>query len=776
VTDFDDFDWVDSTSRRGRREDGPSGIDQPREYKQPHDTPRSDGSTPPGVAARPNNEVRRPRGSAPSRAPIRGGGPVRAAGSSQNRNRRTPKKTIWSQLGSWSKTFFKKIASLPKPVLIGVAALAFIVVLTMVIDSAAYYNKVHTGVSMGGQGLGGSTYDQAVELVNQKTEEMKSQPVTLVKDSQTWTITPDQLGQLIDPDASVTAAMQVTRKSNLIADLAKRLALYFDHDNLPLIGTIDEEKLDAFIQSVASTLDINPTNQGLSIQGDSIEVVQGVNGIVVDRDELKRLLKEALFAHNTAQVRVPMVVKGPDVVADESEEAKNLVRTMISDDVTLAYYAPPTTVTTTPTTVGGQTTATTAKPTTTTVTPQQTTTTTVVETSAGSMAFVWKTKTFSPEEIKDLIGYKTENRSGVKVLVPYISPEKLGNFFASIEGPMTVPAADARFDTDGSTPFVVAHKQGKGLDHQATAAAMTRASLAASDRVAEAELKDIDPEFTTEDANAMGINTNLGEWTEVWAKGIWQREWNVRLTTAKIANTSVTISGTNILAYGSRLIAPGEEFSFSKTVGPRTEKAGFLGAGGIVDGRIETDVLGGGICQVSTALFNALLNAGLKITERWNHSIFIDHYPSGKDATVTGGGEPKDLKFINDTPNYLWLYGTSDGKTTRFVIFGTSDQRKVTTLTTSAPYEVKKRTESTVTVLDATLLWGSTSVAFTGQDEFKLKLTRVISWPNGSTTSETWISQWGIKPKIVAFPTSSTISAVPGSPTTATTLAGTPGS
>jgi vancomycin resistance protein YoaR len=775
VTDFDDFDWVDSTSGRGRREDKPSGIDHPREYKQINDIPRSDGPVPPNDSARANSGARRPGSSAPSRGPARNAGPIRAGGSYQNRNRRPPKRTVWSRLGSWSKSFFKKTASLPKPVLIGVAALGFVIVLTMVIDSASYYNKVHAGVSMGGQDLGGSTYDQAVELVNQKTEEMKGQPITLVKDSRTWTVNPDQLGQLIDPDASVTAAMQVTRKSNLIADLAKRLRLYFDHDNLPLIGTIDEAKVDAFIQSVASTLDINPTNQGLSIQGDTIEVVQGVNGIVVDRDELKRQLMDALFAHNTSQIQVPMVVKSPDVVADESEEAKDLVRTMISDDVTLAYYAPPPTVTTTVTTVSNQTTATTAKPKTTTVAPRQTTTTTVVETSAGSMSFIWKTKTFTPAEIKELIAYKAEDRAGVKVLVPYISPEKLGNFFASIEGPMTVPAVDARFDTDGSTPFVVAHKQGKGLDHEATAAAMTTAALSAGDRAAEAALKDIDPEFTTEDANAMGITTNLGEWTEVWTKAIWQRDWNVRLATAKIANASVTVSGSTITAYGNRLIGPGEEFSFAATVGPRTKEAGFYGAGGIIDGRIETDVLGGGICQVSTTLFNALLKAGLKVTERWNHSIFIDHYPAGKDATITAGGEPKDLKFVNDTPNYLWLYGTSDGKITRFVLFGTSDGRKVTTLTTSDPYEVKKRTESTVTVLDSTLLWGSTSVAFTGQDEFKLKLTRVISWPNGSTTSETWISQWGIKPKIVAFPTSTTVIAVPGSPTTATTLAGTPG-
>jgi vancomycin resistance protein YoaR len=740
----------------------------------------------PAGPTRPSSQDRtaRTNGPASSNRPYGMSSNARTQGP-RDHNRRPPQRTIWSQLEAGSRGLFKKIASLPRPVLIVIAAFIFFIILTMVIDSALYYNKVHAGVSMGGQSLSGKTYDQAVELVNQRVDEMKDQPVTLAKDSRTWTVTPNQVGQLIDPDASATAAIQFTRERNLIADMARRLRLYFSPDNLPLVGTVDQEKFDAFVQSIASALDMDPTNQGLSINGDTIDTVEGRPGLVVDQDLLKMLLMDALFTHSATQVQVPMMVKAPSVVADSSEEAVQQVKTMISGDVTLKYYAPPTTVTTTPAAAGGQTTTATTKKTASTAAPQttattsppETTTTTIVETSAGSMPFIWKTKTFSPSEIKELIDYTAEDRDGIKVLVPYISSEKLGSFFTTIEGPMTVPAVDAYFATDGSTPYVVADKQGKGLDHEATAAALTAAALGSGDRTATAALKNIDPEFTTEDADAMGITTNLGEHTEVWAKGTWQREWNVQLATARIANTSVKVNGSAIELQGTnRIIAPGEVFSFAKTVGPRTKEAGFYGAGGIIDGTIRTDVLGGGICQVSTTLFNALLNAGLKITERWNHSIFIDHYPKGKDATVTGGGEPKDLKFVNDTPNYIWIYGTSDGKTTRFVIFGTSDGRKVTTLDVSQEYDVTLNSEPTVTVLDSTLLWGSTSEAFAGQNAFKLKLTRVIAWPSGSTTSETWISEWDVKPKIIAFPTSTTTTTAPKSPSTATTVAGPPGS
>ncbi len=814
MKDFGDFDWVDSTSGRRRKEEGPAGSDNPREHNQPGGGARSGGPSRPDGPSRPTGSARSPgtqregspnrgvssdrryppsstshvqgpRRSAPPRGPVGNGGPVRTGGSARGGNGRRPQRTIWSQSSEGLRSLIRKIGALPRPFLVGVAAFAFVVLLTMLMDSALYYNKVHAGVSMAQQSLSGKTYDQALGLLDQKTQELRAKPITLVKDSKTWTVTPEELGQIIDPDASVNVAMQATRKSNLVADLARRLGLYFGGENLSLVGEVDEQKLDAFVARIAGALDTEPQDMKLSIQGDSIETVQGLSGYVVDRVRLRAQLMEALFAHSTDQIQVPMMSKAPDVVANNTDEARAKVNTMLSADVHLTYLAPVPTATTTPTLVGAQTTGMPVEQTAATAV-QQTTTTTMLKTPSGEKPFYNKTETFSPEEIKDLLVYKAEDRGGVKVLVPFISAEKMRPFFSRIEDPMTVPAVDAYFKTDdGVSPYVVEGKRGQGLDHEATAAALTTAALSADNRAATAQRKDFDPDFTTEEAKAMGITTLLGTRTEVYDKGTPSREWNVKLATVRICNLFVRVPSTPTVdetwgdvygappyGWGNRIIAPGEEFDFAETIGPRTAEAGFLGAGGIVDGRIESDVLGGGICQVSTTLFNALLEAGIKITERWNHSIFIDHYPKGRDATVTGGGEPKNLKFVNDTPNYIWLYGTSDGVETRFSLFGTSDGRKAK-MTVSDPYDVTKNSGSTITTINDTLPFNSTTIAFEGQDGFKLKLTRVITWPNGSTTSETWISKWSVMTKIVAFPPSE---APPVSPNTATTLPGPPGS
>ena len=102
----------------------------------------------------------------------------------------------------------------------------------------------------------------------------------------------------------------------------------------------------------------------------------------------------------------------------------------------------------------------------------------------------------------------------------------------------------------------------------------------------------------------------------------------------------------------NKLIAPGATFSFNGTTGERSADKGFLEAPVIVNGELQTG-LGGGVCQVSTTVFNAAYEAGLPITARTNHALYISHYPLGRDATVNY--PDIDLKFVNDTGHWLLL-------------------------------------------------------------------------------------------------------------------------
>ena len=112
-------------------------------------------------------------------------------------------------------------------------------------------------------------------------------------------------------------------------------------------------------------------------------------------------------------------------------------------------------------------------------------------------------------------------------------------------------------------------------------------------------------------------------------------------------------------------VQQGEEWSFNGWVGPRTKSEGWKEANGISGGKEYTLQAGGGICQVSTTLYNALLCGRIPVIDRKKHSIPSDYVPKALDATVDTSGI--DLKFLNDTeaPLYIFVYITPDPKSSR---------------------------------------------------------------------------------------------------------------
>lgn len=175
--------------------------------------------------------------------------------------------------------------------------------------------------------------------------------------------------------------------------------------------------------------------------------------------------------------------------------------------------------------------------------------------------------------------------------------------------------------------------------------------------------KVIKPTLTTDKVNKMGITELIGSGTSTYKGSIDSRIFNVNLGASRINGT---------------LVPPGEVFSFAKTVGDISSLTGYKQAYIISGGKtILGD--GGGICQVSTTLFRAALNAGLPIVERHPHAYRVSYYeqdsPPGVDATVYV--PTVDLKFKNDTGHHILIQSILDPNELRltFMIYGTSDGR-----------------------------------------------------------------------------------------------------
>lgn len=171
------------------------------------------------------------------------------------------------------------------------------------------------------------------------------------------------------------------------------------------------------------------------------------------------------------------------------------------------------------------------------------------------------------------------------------------------------------------------------------------------------------PPVTTEQINNLGIKERIGHGTSTYFHSIPGRVFNVNLAASRINGT---------------LVASGETFSFNQTLGDVSKFTGYQQAYIISGGKtILGD--GGGVCQVSTTLFRAVMNAGLPINNRSPHAYRVGYYeqssPPGMDATVYY--PTTDFKFTNDTGNYILIQAKNDpvNYSLVFDLYGTSDGR-----------------------------------------------------------------------------------------------------
>lgn len=207
------------------------------------------------------------------------------------------------------------------------------------------------------------------------------------------------------------------------------------------------------------------------------------------------------------------------------------------------------------------------------------------------------------------------------------------------------------------------------------------------------------------DADLLAIDEVSSEFTTRFSEGKVARSSNIRLAASLIDGI---------------VLAPGEQFSFNKTVGRRTAARGFKEAGVYKDGKHDIDI-GGGICQVSTTLYNAALFGNLKIVRRSNHSMPVPYVPIGRDATVDYG--TVDLVIENSTDKPIAISATVGGGSITFRILGRKDP-EASIKVVSGPaksWDVGQREEP-----DPTLPAGKTRVIEKGSRGHSVATYRVV--------------------------------------------------
>jgi vancomycin resistance protein YoaR len=314
-----------------------------------------------------------------------------------------------------------------------------------------------------------------------------------------------------------------------------------------------------------------------------------------------------------------------------------------------------------------------------------------------------------------------------------LSGPRADRFFANLKKRVEHAPRDATFAIGARNIVrVVPAEPGRTVDMQATTRNLMAALLSPTTRKADLAVTTASPERTTRDARAMGITGLVGAY-ETFYGGVPNRIHNVQLVAHLIDN---------------HFIAPNEEFSFNATTGERSEDKGFLEAPVIINGELQTG-LGGGVCQVSTTTFNAAYEAGLPITDRTNHALYISHYPQGRDATVNY--PDTDLKFVNDTGHWLWLRTFVSSSSLTVALYGTPQHRKVESEV--SPLVVTGQ-PPTKRVPDPNLTVGTTTLEESGSPSRSTSVRRKVFSSSGKLLYDhTWYSAYSAEPRVIRYGT-----------------------
>jgi len=268
------------------------------------------------------------------------------------------------------------------------------------------------------------------------------------------------------------------------------------------------------------------------------------------------------------------------------------------------------------------------------------------------------------------------------------------------------------------------HKEENGLDF---AINLEEARAMVSDRqdTYTIPLKVLKPEITVRDLPSEAFPDELSSYSTTYAQSNYNRSTNISIATR-------TVNGI--------VLMPGETFSYNDTLGQRTAAKGYKEAGAYVNGQVSSEV-GGGICQVSSTLYNAALLCNLEIVTRTNHSFEPSYVPAGQDATVSW--RSPDFQFKNNREYPIKLVASAGSGRVTFTIYGVKSDND---------YEVKIQSSktgsipfSTQYVNDDSLPVGTTKVTQSGSNGCR-SVTYKILYKNGEEVSRTLINSDTYKP------------------------------
>ncbi|HHY28914.1 MAG TPA: vancomycin resistance protein [Desulfitobacterium dehalogenans] len=311
------------------------------------------------------------------------------------------------------------------------------------------------------------------------------------------------------------------------------------------------------------------------------------------------------------------------------------------------------------------------------------------------------------ENLSENTGKETHSVLAIDDLMAnQVLQEKLAEFSRS--------AVDATFKVENDQFKITPATSGEAVNVDAFLAEVKKASLGDLPKRIPITSVEIPATVTTESLEALAFDGVIGEYTTKYNAGDKNRTANLIAAAQKMDKV---------------LLKPGDSFSFNGTIGPRTAETGFKDAYIVINNEYVKGI-GGGICQVSSTLYNAALLANLSIVERHPHAVVVAYIPLGQDATVNY--PTLDLKLRNGSSSYIYFRTKVEAGNLTIKIYGKKTGAKV-----RFEKEIEKELSyHTIRKIDPDLLPGAVIQEQSGSKGYIVKTWKIVTDAQGKETKQ----------------------------------------
>ncbi len=507
------------------------------------------------------------------------------------------------------------------PILLGIIAVGYFEI--------KYHDKFYPGISIAGEKVGGLTYEEAFNHFKEKSKELEDKGLSINFENlnsikKTVNIPMSVTGLTSDNsieyfsisnwEFDLQKAYKWGRNINIFRSFVEQVTLLFTRKNFDFSTTIQKEAISSLFENEFNNFFKKSVPAEFSFAKNKVYILNEKIGETIDQEGVLNILMKKLSQFDTTTLILKTHEDLPVITEKKLSPFLSFVENFgIKTDLIFQYKGYKWNI-------------------------------------KGTKLLTWFT-------------LKEDGEIG-------INRNKIEDYFTNtVDRFIENPPRNSRFEVqNGKMTEVVSGKVGNVIDIEKIIKQMERIIFEARVNINQEnniinipiETIQIEPKITKDNIQKYQIKDLVGEIRTSFIGSSADREHNIKIGIE-------TITGM--------LIAPGEEFSTVASIGPVTEKEGYLKETVIKENK-TTKEYGGGLCQVATSLFRLALNAGLPITERINHRFVVHYYdPPGLDATIYA--PHPDFRFVNDTGNYLLLQARVKDKQVIMEFYGHKDGRSV---------------------------------------------------------------------------------------------------